>query len=143
MKTFAKGSTTFICSCCGHNTRFTGAQSVGSKMCPICWDLAGMENQIQDGQFFDTDAEEAAACFRTIQARSTIEFEKAQKSHDLVWNHPLTFAALGNIAKKAMNNRLAKEPKVATVTTEKYTYPANLTKEQKKAFRAKARRSKK
>lgn len=36
----------------------------------------------------------------------------------------------------------AKKAKVATITTAKYTYPANLTAAQKKAFRAKARRAK-
>lgn len=134
MKTFAKGHTTFICSCCGHNTRFTGQQSVGSKLCPACWDLAGFENEIQDGHYNDNAAADAASLFREIQKRSETEFLKAQEAHDLVWGHPLTIAAL------AVNN--PKKAKIEMVTTKKYTYPANLTKAQKKAYRAKARKAK-
>ena len=46
--TTAAGST-YRCECCGRRTRNTGAQSVGSKTCPQCWDLAGIENEIGDG----------------------------------------------------------------------------------------------
>lgn len=142
MKTFAKGSTTFVCECCGHNTRYTGNQSIGSKTCPACYDLAGIENMIQDNQFTDKDAEEAASIFREIQKRSEAEFLKAQKSHDLVWGHPLVIAALAVTTKQGYNVGKNKKAKVEMITTSKYTYPANLTKAQKKSFRAKARRAK-
>lgn len=40
---------TFNCTVCGRATRHTGVQSVGSKLCPQCYDLAGIENEISDG----------------------------------------------------------------------------------------------
>lgn len=48
--TFTKaGGSTYKCECCGRGTRNTGSQSLGSKTCPQCWDLAGIENEISDG----------------------------------------------------------------------------------------------
>lgn len=50
MKTFTKQfGSTFPCDACTRLTRYTGAQSGGSKLCPQCWDLAGIENEISDG----------------------------------------------------------------------------------------------
>lgn len=46
---FNRGQTTYHCDVCGRLTRFTGVQSVGSKLCPHCYDLAGIENEISDG----------------------------------------------------------------------------------------------
>jgi hypothetical protein len=40
---------TYACDTCGRRTRNTGAQSLGSKTCPQCFDLAGIENEISDG----------------------------------------------------------------------------------------------
>ena len=41
---------------CGRRTRHTGVQSLGSKTCAQCWDLAGIENEIHDG--YTTQAEQ-------------------------------------------------------------------------------------
>lgn len=50
MRTFSKMSgSTYTCDTCGRLTRYTGAQSLGSKLCPQCFDLAGMVNEISDG----------------------------------------------------------------------------------------------
>lgn len=46
---FYKGSSTFKCKVCERRTRDTGAQSVGNKICPQCYELAGIENEISDG----------------------------------------------------------------------------------------------
>ena len=46
---FRRGRSTFNCDVCGRLTRQTDAQSVGSRLCPQCWDLAGIENEVQDG----------------------------------------------------------------------------------------------
>jgi hypothetical protein len=43
------GGSTYTCDCCARLTRHTGAQALGSKLCPDCWDLAGLENEISDG----------------------------------------------------------------------------------------------
>ena len=42
------GSAVFTCHVCGRKTRDTGDQAVGSRLCPQCWDLAGIENAISD-----------------------------------------------------------------------------------------------
>jgi hypothetical protein len=44
-----KAATVYSCDCCGRRTRNTGAQSIGSQLCPQCFDLAGIENEISDG----------------------------------------------------------------------------------------------
>ena len=46
---FHKGSSTFKCNVCGRTTRDTGVQSAGNKICPQCYELAGIENEISDG----------------------------------------------------------------------------------------------
>ena len=46
----------YPCDCCGRKTRNTGAQSLGSKTCPQCFELAGIENEISDG-YTTVDAE--------------------------------------------------------------------------------------
>jgi hypothetical protein len=48
--TFTKrDGSVYACDCCGRQTRHTGAQSVGSKLCAQCYELAGIENEISDG----------------------------------------------------------------------------------------------
>lgn len=46
---FHRGSAVFKCNVCGRKTRDTGAQSAGNKICPQCFELAGIENEISDG----------------------------------------------------------------------------------------------
>jgi hypothetical protein len=46
---FHRGSSTFPCNVCGRLTRDTGVQSAGNKICPQCYELAGIENSISDG----------------------------------------------------------------------------------------------
>jgi hypothetical protein len=47
---FGRGTGSFKCECCGRGTRHTGVQSADSKTCPQCYELAGIENEISDGQ---------------------------------------------------------------------------------------------
>lgn len=83
--TFVKGSSTYICVCCGHNTRWTGEQGVGSKLCPICWDLAGYENMQQDGDMDDATGKHVTSLFLELKAKRTPEqYAKALKSCDLL-----------------------------------------------------------
>lgn len=49
VKTFQRGSSTFPCGTCNRLTRYTGSQSLGNKICPQCFELAGIENEISDG----------------------------------------------------------------------------------------------
>lgn len=46
---FHKGSAAFKCNVCRRGTRDTGVQSAGNKICPQCFELAGIENEISDG----------------------------------------------------------------------------------------------
>lgn len=50
-----RGSSTFKCDVCTRLTRETGTQSMGSRLCPQCYDLAGLENEVSDG--YKTEAE--------------------------------------------------------------------------------------
>lgn len=45
---FHRGSAVYNCGTCGRGTRATGVQAVGSELCPQCWDIAGIDNQIND-----------------------------------------------------------------------------------------------
>jgi hypothetical protein len=49
VKHFRKGSAVYKCNVCGRGTRDTGVQSLGNKLCPQCYELAGIENSISDG----------------------------------------------------------------------------------------------
>ena len=82
--TFTKNSATYVCTCCGHLTRNTGEQSLDSKTCPICWDLAGLENEEQDGILDDSGKAEINGLFAAIGKRSEAELAKALKSFDLI-----------------------------------------------------------
>lgn len=56
---FKRGSGMYVCACCKRNTRATGRgdnENVG--ICAQCYDLAGYENEIQDGYDLDQRARE-------------------------------------------------------------------------------------
>ena len=38
----------YPCSLCGRKTRHTGEQSIGSELCPQCYELCGMDNYCND-----------------------------------------------------------------------------------------------
>ena len=86
--TFVKGSSTFKCTCCGHNTRWTGEQGTDSKLCVACWDLAGIENAFQDYTLEDFKSmgydKEVASIMGEIRKRSAEEYEKAKKSFSML-----------------------------------------------------------
>jgi hypothetical protein len=53
---FNRGQSVYTCDTCGRKTRYTGAQSVGSRLCSQCYELAGVENEISDGHRTAADA---------------------------------------------------------------------------------------
>jgi hypothetical protein len=55
----------YTCTSCGHRTRYTGTQAVGSEVCEDCWELAGIFNAHQDGG----DVTQYAAEIRARTAR--------------------------------------------------------------------------
>ena len=46
---FQRGSGVYVCRVCERRTRATGVQALGSELCPQCWDLAGWDNSVNDG----------------------------------------------------------------------------------------------
>jgi hypothetical protein len=55
---FQRGSGVFKCDGCGRMTRHTGVQSTGSQSCPQCYELAGLQNSLWDGEPIKSLAEE-------------------------------------------------------------------------------------
>jgi hypothetical protein len=45
---FQRGSGVYTCRCCGHNTRDTGGDGSGVRLCDTCYELAGEQNHIGD-----------------------------------------------------------------------------------------------
>lgn len=56
---FIHSSSTFVCEDCGKVTRYTGIQSVGSRLCPYCYEKAGYENAYNDGHINKEEFEKA------------------------------------------------------------------------------------
>ncbi len=70
IKHFHRGSSTFPCNVCGRRTRDTGVQSAGNKICPQCYDLAGLENEVSDGYKTIAEArDEALPLIAAIEAK--------------------------------------------------------------------------
>lgn len=52
--TFTHGTGCYSCRCCGRKTRDDGrGDSVNVRLCSECFELAGLENEIQDGHATD------------------------------------------------------------------------------------------
>jgi len=67
--TFIPGTSTFKCESCGRLTRFTGEQSMGSKICPECHTIAGEVNHLSDnGKLYD-NPELILSMFAEIQTK--------------------------------------------------------------------------
>lgn len=48
---FQRGSGVYTCRVCGHRTRATGrGDNENVELCADCFDLAGLENQVSDGE---------------------------------------------------------------------------------------------
>src|SRR5690348_17023746 len=61
-KSFRKGQSTYTCRCCGRVTRDTNSEG-SIELCAQCYELAGFENMIQDGNFEDSDKQSAIVYF--------------------------------------------------------------------------------
>jgi hypothetical protein len=63
---FSKGETTFTCTCCGRGTRNVD-QALGAECCTECWELAGIDNQVNDdGAYPDATRDEAVGLLKAI-----------------------------------------------------------------------------
>lgn len=65
---FAKGSGAYKCRSCGRLTRATGQDGSQVQLCGDCFDLAGTENSMQDGEKFTMED-----CQRIAQQILSIE----------------------------------------------------------------------
>lgn len=45
---FARGSGVYTCRVCKHNTRHTGGDGAGVRLCDTCFELAGEDNHLAD-----------------------------------------------------------------------------------------------
>lgn len=45
---FKKGTGAYSCEVCTRLTRDTGVGSIGCRMCPNCWEIAGFYNEMTD-----------------------------------------------------------------------------------------------
>lgn len=57
---FSPGTGCFSCESCGRRTRDTGVQSIGSKICPDCYEVAGIDNAVTDGDMTNEEGLKAA-----------------------------------------------------------------------------------
>lgn len=69
---FARGRGVFNCCCCGRRTR-TVDQSADSECCPQCWDLAGLDNLVNDG---------GAPLSDVLKERDRLQAEAVKKGGD-------------------------------------------------------------
>ncbi len=65
---FAKGSAVYSCRCCKRKTRATGNNdNEHVRLCVQCYDLAGIENAVLDGNYDETMAKEASRLFYSLE----------------------------------------------------------------------------
>lgn len=84
---FRRGESTFKCHICRRGTRYTGVQSVGSSLCPECYELAGLENMVQDGEDLGTVVAERDSLLREI-AKKGGDVDMVKKCCSILWRKP-------------------------------------------------------
>lgn len=62
---FKQGRGVYTCATCQRRTRETTVQ--GSDDCALCYDLAGLQNMVWDGNFEPSDANERDAILARIE----------------------------------------------------------------------------
>lgn len=71
---FQRGTSCYLCACCGRRTRATGIQSVDSDLCPDCYALAELYNSGLDGADLRPYADEIRArCDRIEEAGGVLD----------------------------------------------------------------------
>jgi hypothetical protein len=73
---FAKGSGVYTCRLCTRKTRQTDPDATAAKCCTQCWEISGIENEVEDGCI---TAEEGAARIAQLNAEITAKGGKARK----------------------------------------------------------------
>jgi hypothetical protein len=68
------GRGVYSCVACGHRTRYTGTQSIGSELCEDCFELAGIFNVHQDGgDLMPYAAEIRQRCARIVERGNVLD----------------------------------------------------------------------
>ena len=67
---FQRGSGVYACRSCGRNTRYTGGDGAGVKMCDECYELAGEENSLSDTGALYGSPENVLAMIEAVEAKS-------------------------------------------------------------------------
>lgn len=78
---FKAGQGAFQCCDCGRLTRDTGGDNGSVRLCPQCFEIAGIENSIADGMYeTPEELEEAESEIKALRAQiELIEHQKQQR----------------------------------------------------------------
>ena len=80
---FERGSGVYNCSICGRCTRHTGVQSTGSDLCPQCYELAGLQNMVWDGDALESVAHDRDAFLSEAIKRGGSELKIRREFREL------------------------------------------------------------
>jgi hypothetical protein len=103
--TFTRGSSTFKCESCGRLTRFTGAQSMDTKLCPECYTIADEVNHPSDNGTLADNPTFILSMFADIRAKGGTV--------------PADFAQAEELARAAAPPVAVEAPKPAKITVKK------------------------
>lgn len=135
VKSFQRGSSVYVCRCCGRSTRASRDMSEGDiKLCAQCYELAGWENTFSDYGAEEVNVENVTSEFNDLLKKGVTEAKLEA-----------TFPDLWKLAMTDEPDALMITPKGDLVreseTNVKYEYPAGMSSADKKKFRAAARKA--
>lgn len=137
VKSFTRGSSTFICRCCGRNTRATRDRSEGDiELCAQCYELAGWENTLSDMGEEELDLVSITSEFTDLLKKGVTE-AKLEKTFPDLWKLAMTDEPDALMIDK--DGELIRESELSR-SNAKYVYPEGMSAADKKKFRAAARR---
>lgn len=94
------GRSTFKCQSCGRMTRYTGVQSLGTGICPDCFEIAGYDNTINDNGLKGRElAENVAAAedhLANIAAKGG-DVARVKRGCDFIWGSDVKAALVDAI----------------------------------------------
>ncbi len=82
IKNFVRGSSTYVCTCCGRNTRAIGDELSSTYMdpktkklvglCADCYEIAGYQNMAWDGCLDQSEYPSVISLFELVQKKSGV-----------------------------------------------------------------------
>jgi hypothetical protein len=70
---FQKGSGCYTCQSCKRKTRDTGGGAVNNGLCDYCYEEAGLQNSLDDGNITQADFDKQLECLKTQYHRDEKE----------------------------------------------------------------------